>query len=400
MNFEKIKELSIKTESKILLFVLDGLGDLPWNGRTPLELAKKPNLDRMAYEGVCGLAEIVDYGISPGSGPGHLALFGYEPTEYEIGRGVLSALGIDFDLRPSDIAARGNFATVDKEGKIIDRRAGRISTEKCAELCNIIQKEIEHIDNYEIIIKPEKDYRFVLIIRGMGLNPEITDTDPLLLGKEPHEATALNNEAEKTASIVNEFIQRAKELIKNEPKANAILLRGFAVKPNIPAFSEIYKLTPLAIATYPMYRGIAKLVGMDVARIKDDIAEEFRTLKENYSKYDFIYFHLKRTDSYGEDGNFEAKVKEIERFDQFLGEIIELNPDVIVCTADHSTPCILKAHSWHPVPFVLWSKYELPDRLKSFTEEECKKGSLGRFPMKKAMNLMMANALKYKKYGA
>jgi len=390
----------VKTDSKILLFVLDGLGEIPYEGRMVLEVARKPNLDRMAHDGICGLADVVDYGITPGSGPGHLAIFGYEPTEYEIGRGVLSALGIDFGLQPADVAARGNYATRDASGKIIDRRAGRLSTEKCTELCQRLQEKIYNIEGVEVIIRPEKDYRFVLILRGQGLNPNVGDTDPLILNAEPLEPMAFCEDAKKTSYVVKEFIKRANEILSNEKTANTILLRGFASKPKIPTLSEIYKLTPLAIATYPMYRGLAKLAGMNVAKVGDKLEDEFECLFENYNNYDFIYFHVKKTDSYGEDGNFDAKVKEVEKFDELFGRVYDLKPDVIVVTADHSTPVALKAHSWHPVPFVLLSKNERQDKLKAFTESECAKGSLGRFPMKKAMNLMMASALKFKKYGA
>lgn len=399
-KYKMIQELAIKTESKIILCVLDGLGGLPYKGRTTLEAAHKPNLDKLAYEGICGLADIVDYGITPGSGPGHLALFGYEPTEYEIGRGVLSALGIDFDLRVHDVAARGNFATINAQGRIIDRRAGRISTEKCSELCERIQKEVMMIETTQIIISPEKDYRFVLILRGVNLSSSVSDTDPLILGEPPLRVQSLDPEGVMTADIVGEFVRRANELISNEPAANTVLLRGLAKKPAIPTLNNIYKLTPVAIATYPMYRGIAKLVGMHVPKIEDSLEAEFKTLEECYKSYDFIYFHVKRTDSYGEDGNFDAKAKVIEKFDSMLEKILDLNPDVIVVTGDHSTPATLKSHSWHPVPFLLWSKNERKDRLVNFSEQECTKGSLSRFPMKKGMNLMMASALKYKKYGA
>ncbi len=399
-QFRIIKDISVKTDSKILLFVLDGLGDIPYGGKMVLEVARKKNLDRLAYEGICGLADVVDYGITPGSGPGHLAIFGYEPTEYEIGRGVLSALGIDFDLEITDVAARGNFATKDLDGKIIDRRAGRLSTEKCTELCNKLQSNITEIDGVKVIIKPEKDYRFVLILRGSDLDASITDTDPLILGMQPLEPIAMNEKAIKTVEVINKIIKVANDILREEKVANTILLRGFASKPDIPTFSEVYKLTPLAIATYPMYRGLAKLVGMQVAKVGDKLEEEFECLRSNYNKYDYFYFHVKKTDSYGEDGNFEAKVKEIEKFDELFGNVFDLNPDVIVVTGDHSTPVALKAHSWHPVPFILWSKNERQDKLSSFTEAECVKGSLGRFPMKKAMNLMMAAALKFKKWGA
>lgn len=401
-EFRIIKEISMKTESKILLFVLDGLGDIPYKGRTVLEIARKDNIDKLAFEGICGLAYIVDYGITPGSGPGHLAIFGYEPTEYEIGRGVLSALGIDFDLTERDVAARGNYATKDSEGKIIDRRAGRLSTEKCTELCEKIQIAVNNIDGVEVIIKPEKDYRFVLILRGEGLNASVSDTDPLILDAEPLDVVAMSDNAVKTAEIIKKFIKISNEVLADEKTANTVLLRGFASRPTIPTLSEIYKLTPLAIATYPMYRGLAKLVGMTIATVGDSIEDEFKVLHSNYDKYDFFYFHVKKTDSYGEDGNFEGKVKVIEEFDNLFGQVFQLNPlpDVIVITGDHSTPVMLKSHSWHPVPFVLWSKNERRDRLISFTEAECVKGSLGRFPMKKAINLMMASALKYKKWGA
>ncbi len=400
ISFDILKDLSIKTDSKIILFVLDGLGGLPHpdTGKTELETARTPNLDKLSVKSICGLVDPIAPGIAPGSGPGHLALFGYEPVSSNIGRGVLEAVGIDFDLKPGDVAARGNFCTVDKNGLVTDRRAGRIATKKSTELC----KKLEgmEINGIKILVAPVRDYRFVAVFRGKGLSLEATDTDPSREGVPPLPVKALSPSAEKLAVVANEFISRARKILSDERPANMVLLRGFSQTPHLLPMSSIYKLTPAAVAAYPMYRGLAKLVGMNSLKTGETIEDEFKTLEENYKSYDYFFFHIKGSDSAGEDGDFDRKVRVIEQFDRLLPEVTALEPDVIVVTGDHSTPATLKAHSWHPVPVLLYSKWCRTDRTPHFGESACRIGAIGRIPTMGLMPLMMANALKLIKFGA
>ncbi|MCX7919620.1 MAG: 2,3-bisphosphoglycerate-independent phosphoglycerate mutase [bacterium] len=398
-----LQSLVTQTESKIILLVVDGIGGIPIvDGKTEVEAAYTPNLDKLAKESVCGVADPIAPGITPGSGPAHLSLFGYDPITYQIGRGVLSALGIGFELMDGDVATRGNFCSLDAEGIITDRRAGRIPTETCATLCRKIQTAIPEIDGVQIFVLPEMEYRFVVIFRGKGLSGEIADTDPQNIGVKPKPAVASAPEAERTATMVNQFIHYATEILKNEHPANGILLRGFASKPQIPSMSELYQLNAAAIATYPMYRGLAKLVGMTVIPTGETMQDELKTLQENYSRYNFFYFHVKKTDSYGEDGNYTNKIKVIEDMDKYLiPEIVALRPDVLAITGDHSTPASLKSHSWHPVPFLLHAKTARIDRVQSFSEIEFSTlGGLGRINSMEVMPLLLAHALKLKKFGA
>lgn len=400
---ELMKKLSIKTPSKMVMLILDGLGGLPHEktGRTELEEAATPNLDKLVKESVCGLSNPIGVGITPGSGPAHLSLFGYDPLKYDIGRGVLSALGIDFPMTDKDVAARINFCAVDEKGIITDRRAGRISTEKCTELSKLLEENIK-IEGVEIFFKPEKEHRAALILRGEELSDVITDTDPQAAGVKPPQCEAGDDtpESKRTAQIVNQFIEKASELLKEHHPANMLLTRGFAKIPDISTMQEIFKLNCAAIATYPMYRGLAKLVGMNVLEAPPTNKAEFELLKKVYKDYDFFFVHIKHTDSRGEDGNYEAKVKVIEEIDTYIPELMALDPDVVVVTGDHSTPSQLAAHSWHPVPFLLYSKYHRPDHAEHFGERECARGVLGSFPALDTMPLMMANALKLNKYGA
>lgn len=401
INEEIMKSLAIKTESKIVLLVADGIGDLPSeNNKTVLEKAFVPNLDKLASKSVCGLTNPISCGITPGSGPAHLSLFGYDPIKYQIGRGVLEALGIGMELTSRDLACRGNFATLDKEGIITDRRAGRIATELNEKLCKIMQEKITQIEDVKVIIKPGKEHRFVVVFRGDGLEDALSDADPQKIGEKIKFAEPLDSRAKKSSEIVNEFIELATAVLKDHHPANTVLLRGFAKHPGLPTMKELFKLTPAAIATYPMYKGLAKLVGMDILKTGEALGDEFKTLQDNFSKYDFFYLHIKKTDSYGEDGNFKQKVKVIEEVDKYIPMVLDLNPDVLVFTGDHSTPALMKGHSWHPNPFMLFSKYIRTDEVEKFTEKECAKGELGRFPSVDAIPLMMANALKLQKYGA
>jgi 2,3-bisphosphoglycerate-independent phosphoglycerate mutase len=404
VNKEIIESLTTKTESKIVLLVSDGIGDIPSkdnDNKTVLEAASIPNLDSLACKSVLGLTDPISRGITPGSGPAHLSLFGYDSLHYQIGRGVLEALGIGMELSHDDLACRGNFATMDESGIITDRRAGRISTETNKKLCRIMQDKISQIGGVEVIIRSGKEHRFITVFRGKDLEEGLSDADPQIVGEKIKFAQPLKPKAEKAAKIINEFIKKAIEVLKEFSPANAVLLRGFAKHPGLPTMNKLFKLTPAAIATYPMYKGLAKLVGMEILKTGETIEEEFNTLKNNYDKYDFFYLHIKKTDSYGEDGNFEKKVKIIEEVDKYIPELLNLKPDVLVVTGDHSTPVVLKGHSWHPNPFMLFSKYIRVDSADRFTEGECaNKGGLGRFLAVDSIPLMLANALKLKKFGA
>ena len=399
-NIELMKEIARPSPTKIVLLVIDGLGGLPnpETGKTELETANIPNLDGLAAKGICGLADPIAPGITPGSAPGHLALFGYDPVSCNIGRGVLEAIGIGLELQPGDVAARGNFGTVDEKGLVTDRRAGRISTEKCAELCRLLNGI--SIDGVQILVYPVREHRFVAVFRGDNLTPDVTESDPQQTGVAPEVVKALSPEAERLADIANQFIAQAKlQLVEHHP-ANMVLLRGFSKQPSFPSMTEIYKLKPLAIATYPMYRGLARLVGMEVVETGTTLEDEFTTLKRNYANYDFFFLHVKWTDSAGEDGDFDRKVGILEQIDATLPVLLNLESDVIVVTGDHSTPAVLKGHSWHPVPVLLYSKYCRPDAVQSFSETAFLSGGLGRLYTTQIMPLAMANALKLTKFGA
>jgi len=398
-----IKELLQKNDSKIMLVVLDGLGGLPVKGKTELEIAKKPNLDTLAKKSACGLHIPVAMGITPGSGPGHLALFGYDPLEWEIGRGVLEALGLGIELKKTDIAIRANYATIEG-GVIKDRRAGRIPTEENKKIAEKLKAKVKKIDNVEIIIEPGMEYRSAIVLRfpeplAKG-SDSIADTDPQKAGKPPVSVTPGTPQAGNVAKIVEKFIARVTDILKNEPKANYMLLRGFAQVPDVPHFEDVYGLKALCVAVYPMYRGLARLVGMDAPSLEGDIHEEIDFLKKHYRDHDFFFLHIKKMDSYGEDGNFKGKASKLEEFDKALPKILGLKPDVLIVTGDHSTPSILKSHSWHPVPVLIKSPYVLGATCKAFTERECTKGELGVFPTINLMPLALANAGRLKKFGA
>jgi 2,3-bisphosphoglycerate-independent phosphoglycerate mutase len=400
IGFEEIRKICWTSPSKIVLLVMDGLGGLPHpeTGKTELESARKPNLNRIARDSICGLTDPVSPGITPGSAPGHLAIFGYDPVQYHIGRGVLEALGIDVELKAGDIAARGNFCTVDDKGIITHRRAGRISTDKSTVLCRLLNNIT--IEGVEISVLPVKEHRFVLILRGTGLSAELGDSDPQQIGQAPKKVEALSPQARKTAGIANEFVSQAGSLLRGKTPANMVLLRGFSRRPQIPPISEIYKLKPAAIATYPMYRGLARLVGMKVLPGGESMTDQLNSLHRHYAKYDFFFIHFKSTDARGEDGNFRAKVQAIEELDSALPDLLSLDPDVLIVTGDHSTPATLAMHSWHPVPFMLKSKWCRPDGVTEFSERACLAGGMGRFPATEIMPLAMANALKLAKFGA
>jgi 2,3-bisphosphoglycerate-independent phosphoglycerate mutase len=399
-----IAPLVISNTTKIVMVSLDGLGGLPRpeTGRSELETAKLPNLSQLATEAACGLIRHVAPGITPGSGPGHLGLFGYDPLQYQVGRGVLEALGIEFDLRAGDIAARGNFCTVDGMGRITDRRAGRIATELNLRLTERLRRI--KIPGVEVFVESGKDYRFVLVLRARGksgrLSARLSETDPQQVGKPPLPVRALESRAKATATLVNRFVAEAKRLLADAAPANMILLRGFDQLPKLPRFPEVFGLRSAAIAAYPMYRGLARLVGMEILKTGGTFDDELATLKEHWAASDFFFLHYKDTDKAGEDGNFDAKVQALERLDRALPEIRALGPDVLIVSGDHATPSILSGHGWQPVPVMIWSRYCGADGVTAFTERDCAAGSLGVFPAQHLMPLVMANALRLIKFGA
>lgn len=391
---------------KIVLLVMDGLGGLPMEpgGRTELETAHTPNLDRLAAEGSTGLSVPIRPGIEPGSGPAHLSMFSYDPVKYQIGRGVLEALGIGFDLSPRDLAARGNFASAAPDGTITDRRAGRIPTDECIRLTAKLQAATaDSLPGYEVFVLPVKEYRFALIIRGDGLGGELSETDPLVTGKKPLpvEDASGTSEGAHSAELVNRWVAAARAALADEPVANSLNLRGLALDPGLPRFPEIYGMRAGAIAVYPMYKGVAKLVGMNVVTFEGDRPKhEIDALERVWDDYDFFFVHVKKTDSYGEDGNFEAKVREIEAVDAEIPRIMALGPGALIVTGDHSTPAVLRQHSWHPVPTLLWSPVAMPDQAQSFGERACEIGHMGVFHATNMIPQAMAHARRLKRYGA
>jgi 2,3-bisphosphoglycerate-independent phosphoglycerate mutase len=400
MDTELLRQLATPNDSKILLCVVDGLGGLPdpETGQSELETAQTPNLDRLAADSVCGLTMPVAYGVTPGSGPGHIALFGYDPLKYEVGRGVLEALGIDFDLQASDVAARGNFCTLDAAGNITDRRAGRVATEIAAQICERMRRV--KLPGVEVLVEPVREHRFVLVLRGEGLDDGLEQTDPEREGVPMLPVRPVRPEAQRTADLANEFVRQASELIKDEPQANGVLLRGFARYPTWPSIREITQMRAGAFAVYPMYRGLAKLVGMDTAPGGGTYESQLQAVSERWDGFDFVFYHFKKADAAGEDGNFDAKVEALEEFDKLVPDLRGLGADVMMVAGDHSTPAQLAAHSWHPVPFLLQSRLGTRDRVESFTEEACRDGMLGIFPAKEALSLAMANAGRLMKFGA
>ncbi|MFN8528425.1 MAG: 2,3-bisphosphoglycerate-independent phosphoglycerate mutase [Anaerolineae bacterium] len=403
-NFDLMRRLTVDEGGKIILLVMDGLGGLPMTpgGKTELEAAHTPNMDRLAREGSVGLSIPVARGVAPGSGPAHLALFGYDPLIYDIGRGVLEGIGIGLDVNEGDVAVRGNFCTLDASGKITDRRAGRIDTEAGAERVKLLQG-IELDGGVKAEVKIAEGYRFALVLRGAGLSPEIEDTDPQITGVPPLPARASVPQAEKTAALVNQWIAEATKRLKGHEPANGVTLRGFATDPRLPKYKEVYKLRAACVAVYPMYRGVARLVGMDIIDTdhEDTPADEFNRVAKIINDYDFVFCHIKPTDSRGEDGNFDAKVKVIESVDAALPILTALNPSVLIITGDHSTPAKLRSHSWHPVPTLLYApETHMPDLAQEYGERACMQGALGQFPAADLMPLALAHAKRFVKYGA
>ena len=400
IEHELVRDLAEQNASKIVLLVADGLGGLPLEpgGRTELETAATPNLDRLAARGTSGSSVPVLPGITPGSGPGHLGLFGYDPLEFRIGRGALEATGIGFELGPDDVAVRGNFCTLDAAGTITDRRAGRIASEESFRVVERLQGL--KVPGVETFVRPVKEHRFVVVFRGPGLSGAVADTDPQATGVPPLAPLPLDAAAARTAEVAAEFVRRAREILADEPQANGMVLRGFAARPTLPSYAELYQLRAAAIAVYPMYKGLARLVGMTLVGDATTLAEQLDVLTACWNDFDFFFLHFKYTDSTGEDGAFAAKVKRIEELDAAIPRIEALAPDVLIVTGDHSTPSRLRSHSWHPVPTLLVADTCRPDGLSGFSERECLRGGLGIFPAKHLMLQALAHALRLGKYGA
>jgi 2,3-bisphosphoglycerate-independent phosphoglycerate mutase len=397
-----IRQLQETNDSKMVLLVADGLGGLPIEpgGKTELETARTPNLDRLATEGTVGLSLPVAPGITPGSGPGHLGLFGFDPLKHDIGRGVLEALGVGVEVGPLDVAIRGNFCTLDADGRVSDRRAGRIPTETCVKLVEKLRKNVR-VEGVETLIEPVREYRLVVRFRGEGLGDDVADTDPLTTGLPPLDPKAGSPDSAKTARVAADFLRQARAVLKDEHPANFLMLRGFAKFPKIATMQDAYGLRSVAIAVYPMYRGLARLVGMTVIESVKTLADQMEVLKANWDKYDFFFIHYKYTDSTGEDGNFARKVEMIEALDAEVPKILERKPDVLIVTGDHSTPSRMRSHSFHPVPTLLWAPAtSRPDLVITFGERPCSQGGLGQFPAKDLMPLALAHAGRLQKFGA
>jgi len=407
MNLDSLySELTLKTNAKLALVVLDGLGDIATREQdymTPLEAAVTPNLDALSKDSAQGRMIPLAPGLTPGSGPGHLGLFGYDPLEVQVGRGVIEALGLGLELKPGDVCARANFATLDPKGIVTDRRAGRIPTETCAKLCALLAARIRKIGTTQVIIKAGKEHRFVVVFRGKGLEGPLTDADPNREGfaipsVKPRDAR--NAGQKRMAKLVADFYKLALPILAKEKPANGFLMRGIAHQPHIPLFVDRYQLRPAALAVYPMYKGLAQLVGMKKIEGPATIAEQFERYLAEYNNFDFFFIHYKYTDKYGEDGNFAAKKKAVEEFDAALPILLKKRPDVLVITGDHSTPCKVKGHSWHPQPVLLSSTYSGSDKLQRFTETGANAGSLGIFEAKYLIRLMQGNARMFDKFGA
>ena len=401
-NESVVEQMARSQGSKFMLLVMDGLGGFQTAERdSELGAAKTPNMDRLVYEGACGLHDPVSRGITAGSGAGHLGLFGYDPLKYELGRGTITAAGIGFDLKPGDVAARANFCTLSQEGLVLDRRAGRISTKYAAQICDMLMKHIE-LPGIDFFLKSESEHRCLFVLRGQGLSAAMTDGDPQKVGVPPLviEATDASPEANQTLGIINSFLDQATELLKDEPNANGVLLRGFDTYQELPSIADRYKVNPVAIAAYPTYLGICRLIGFETVKVEGGPKEEAALLPGHLAMHDFAFMHVKKTDSSGEDGDFDRKVAAIEEVDALIPGILASGIEVLAITGDHSTPSQMKAHSWHPVPVVIWGGSAPADRLQKFDEIRCREGSLGRFDAKFLMPQLLASAGRLAKYGA
>ena len=399
MDLDLIRRLSQPADTKVILCVLDGLGGLPGpRGRTELEEADTPNLDRLAEHGCLGRTLPVGYGVTPGSGPGHLALFSYDPLAFEIGRGALEGTGIGFELGPNDIAARGNLCNLDEQGRITDRRAGRMPTDQTIEVCRDLRAI--RLPGVEVFVEPVQDQRFVLVLRGEGLSDQLIETDPQREGVLPNVATATAPAGERTADLVRQWVTAAETMLFRRAQGNGVLLRGWSARPDVPPFPALWKLRAAAVTVYPMYRGVARLCGMDSLDGAHTMAEQIELVRQHWDDYDFFFIHYKYSDTAGEDGDFRAKQDAIATFDESIPSLLALNPNVLVVTGDHSTPASMAAHSWHPVPLLLWGDDVRIDAATRFSEKQCAVGEIGLIPAKEVLPIAFAHAGRLAKYGA
>jgi len=393
-----MRSLAVRNECRIVLFVLDGVGGLPMDGRTELEAAHTPNLDRLAARSVCGQTVPVARGITPGVGPATLALFGYDPLKYTVSQGILEALGMDVEVGPDDVAARGNFASRNDRGIITDRRAGRLDSAKCRELCERLSAEIPEIRGARVLIHAGQEHRFNVLFRREGLDGRVSDADPRRPNHPAVAARAKAESARETAEIANEFIRRATDLLRDDPSANTVLLRGFGRRPDIPTLTDLYQLNPAGLVHFPLYRGLARLLGLALLEGGETFEQEMECLRAHFSRFDFFYLHYRPTDAPAEEADFDRKVAAIEAVDRYIPALLSVEPDVIAVAGDRANPTLLRGHSWHPNPFLLWSPYVTPDEVKHFTEVECSRGGLGRFPAVDIMSFLLAHALKLAPY--
>ena len=403
-HLELLARLAQPAESRIVLLVLDGLGDLatPDQSRTALELAETPHLDALARRSSLGRIVPVATGVTPGSGPGHLALFGYDPAspEADIGRGVLEALGLGLTLGPGEVAARGNFATADAAGNLADRRAGRIPTAECERVCARLNAALAARPELAARVVPGEAHRFVLLLSGEGLSAAVDDTDPQKLGVPPLAARETAPEGAATAERVRHVVAAIEAAIADEPKANRALLRGFSQMPHLPPMPALYKMRCGAFAGYPLYRGVAQACGMAVVPCGKRIGDLLDVVAARWNDFDFFFLHVKQTDQAGEDGDLRAKAAAIEEVDRALPRLLALAPDVVAITGDHSTPAPMKAHSFHPVPLLVHSRLAFLDGSTAFDERQATRGHLGTFPARELVGLLLAHAGRLEKYGA
>lgn len=390
------------TGGRIVLLVIDGLGGLPHpehGGRSELEQARLPALDALARASSVGRLQILARGLTPGSGPGHLSLFGYDPHAIDFGRGVLEALGSDHPLVPGEVAARGNFCTLDAAGVITDRRAGRPTDAECRALCTRIQQEVR-VSGAEFILLPGKQHRFTLVMRAPGLGAHVRDNDPQVEGQRPLEFTAGDAASRHTAELVTEFWRQSRALLAAEPRASGLLLRGFSTMPPVPGFLERYGLRAACIAIYPMYRGVARLVGMEILPPGKDLAAQIEVARAHWDRFDFFFLHTKDPDTAGHAGDFAGKVAALEAIDAHIAPLRALGAEVLIVTGDHSTPTVHREHSWHPVPVLVHSARCVPNPHVTFDERGVQGGDLQTLPALDLMTLALAHAGRLDKFGA
>jgi 2,3-bisphosphoglycerate-independent phosphoglycerate mutase len=397
---------------KILMIILDGASDRPVNGITPLQHAETPNLDEIASLGISGIIDPIAPGIRPGSDVAHLSLLGYDPYEVYTGRGPFEAAGVGIDVKPGDIAFRCNFATVDN-GIAVDRRAGRIRGTK--ELAKAIG-EVK-IDDVEIIFKGSTEHRAAMVIRGDGLSQDVIPNDPAEDGRHVCKIEAINPEAERTAKILNKFVEETEKILeeheinrerreKGEPPANYILFRGVGEAPKLERFDERYGLKGGVIAAVALVIGIGRMCGMEYIKtegatgdVHSDVRMKMKNAVRALEDHDFILMNIKGTDEMGHDGDFLGKSDFIQRIDESLAEIMDIGA-LVVITADHSTPVSVGGHSADPVPVVMKGEGVRVDDVKAYDEISSAKGGLLRIRGMNLLPILADLTNRAKKFGA